>query len=48
MVRQLAQSQADQNAELKRALTGQTRPVAPTAASGRLRSAVRTPRRNED
>ncbi len=50
MVRHLAQSQADQNAELRRALTGQPvrAPAAPTAASGRLRASVRPPRRPED
>lgn len=48
MVRQLAHSQAEQNAELRRAILGQTRPPQPTAASGRLRAAVRPPRRPED
>jgi len=48
MVRQLARSQAEQNAEMRRAITGQTRPAAPTAASGRLRASVRPPRRPED
>jgi hypothetical protein len=48
MVRQLARSQADQNAEVRRAIAGQTRPAAPTAATGRLRANVRPPRRPED
>jgi hypothetical protein len=47
MVRQLARSQADQNAEVRRAIAGQTRPAAPTAATGRLRANVRPPRRPE-
>jgi hypothetical protein len=48
MVRQLAQSQAEQNAELRRAILGQVRPAAPSPATGRLRAAVRPPRRPEE